>query len=71
MDPVSHYSRGDAISLEAPHELRDSKVSPDWPSEGKIKFTDVRLSYRPGLPDVLKGITLDIGASERIGIVGR
>lgn len=29
------------------------------------------MSYRPGLPNVLKGISLDIKGGEKIGVVGR
>lgn len=29
------------------------------------------MSYRPDLPPVLKGMTLSVGAGERIGVVGR
>ena len=29
------------------------------------------MSYRPGLPNVLKGITLNVKGGEKIGIVGR
>ena len=68
---VVHYSRGDAVVTEAPHELPDVKPPSSWPSKGAIEFKDVRMSYRPGLPDVLKGITMYINAGERIGIVGR
>ncbi|KAI0035574.1 ABC protein [Vararia minispora EC-137] len=71
VERVIYYSRGDAVVAEAPHELLDSMVPREWPSQGAIEFKDVRLAYRPGLPDVLKGITLDIRGSERIGIVGR
>lgn len=39
--------------------------------EGAIKLSDVQMRYREGLPLVLKGITLDIKAQEKIGIVGR
>jgi ATP-binding cassette subfamily C (CFTR/MRP) protein 1 len=68
---VVQYSHGDTVDPEAPHELPDAKPAPEWPSQGTVEFKDVHLSYRPGLPDVLKGITLSIKASERIGIVGR
>jgi ABC-type multidrug transport system fused ATPase/permease subunit len=29
------------------------------------------MSYRPGLPHVLKGFSLDVAAGEKIGVVGR
>ncbi|KAG6856149.1 hypothetical protein H0H87_007054 [Tephrocybe sp. NHM501043] len=42
-----------------------------WPSNGQITFTDVNLSYRPGLPPVLKNVSFAVQAGEKIGIVGR
>ena len=38
---------------------------------GVIEMHDVKMRYRPGLPLVLKGVTLRIEAMEKIGIVGR
>nr|CAD7196531.1 unnamed protein product [Timema douglasi] len=44
---------------------------PDWPSKGTIKFQNVNLRYREGLPNVLEGININIRAGEKIGIIGR
>ncbi|XP_023713114.1 multidrug resistance-associated protein 5 isoform X5 [Cryptotermes secundus] len=48
-----------------------SKPSSEWPSEGGIRFQNVTLRYRKGLPDVLKGVSFSINPRERLGIVGR
>nr|CAD7589367.1 unnamed protein product [Timema genevievae] len=40
---------------------------PDWPSKGTIKFQNVNLRYREGLPNVLKDININIRAGEKIG----
>lgn len=40
-------------------------------STGSIVFRDVVLHYRPESPPVLYGITMDICAGQRVGIVGR
>ena len=42
-----------------------------WPHRGAIAFDNVSVRYRPGLPDVLKNVSLDIQSTEKIGIVGR
>jgi len=42
-----------------------------WSGEGAIVFDKVRMRYRPGLPEVLRGVSFSIKARERIGIVGR
>ncbi|TFK49597.1 ABC protein [Heliocybe sulcata] len=71
VERVVHYSRGDLIEQEAPHEKLDCTPPPDWPSEGAIEFRDVEMAYRKGLPLVLKGISLNVRGGEKIGIVGR
>jgi ABC-type multidrug transport system fused ATPase/permease subunit len=42
-----------------------------WPHQGVIKFDNVMMRYREGLPLVLDGCTFNITAGERVGIVGR
>jgi len=68
---VVHYSRRDLIEQEAPHEIPENKPSEDWPEQGTIKIEDLRMSYRPGLPNVLHGISLSIKGGEKVGVVGR
>lgn len=48
-----------------------SQLSPSWPQNGIIRFSNVHMRYRPGLPLVLCGLNLEIRSGERIGIVGR
>ncbi|KAJ0409782.1 hypothetical protein ATCC90586_005349 [Pythium insidiosum] len=42
-----------------------------WPSQGAIKFDELCLRYRPELPLVLRGVTMDIMGGEKVGICGR
>ncbi|TDL26292.1 multidrug resistance-associated ABC transporter [Rickenella mellea] len=44
---------------------------PSWPERGDVKFSDVTLSYREGLPAVLKGVSFQVLPGEKVGIVGR
>ena len=37
-----------------------------WPESGTIKFTNVKLAYREGLPLVLKGIDFEIKPGEKV-----
>lgn len=39
---------------------------PSWPEQGEIKFDNVEMAYRAGLPTVLKGISFDIRAGEKV-----
>ena len=71
VETMVHYSRGDQIEQEAPHEIEDKKHPPEWPANGSIEFENIVLQYRPGLPYVLKGLSLTIRGGEKIGVVGR
>ncbi|OWZ10198.1 ABC transporter [Phytophthora megakarya] len=42
-----------------------------WPSQGAIKFDNLCLKYRPELPLVLRGVSMDIHGGEKVGICGR
>ncbi|KAF9234112.1 ABC protein [Melanogaster broomeanus] len=65
------YTLDTTIPQEAPHEIESSKPPADWPSHGALEFNDVKMSYRPGLPLVLNGISLSVKGGEKIGVVGR
>ncbi|XP_037046173.1 probable multidrug resistance-associated protein lethal(2)03659 [Bradysia coprophila] len=50
----------------------DKKPPIDWPNKGQIRFEKLGTSYNPDKQDeVLKNLNLQIGAQEKIGIVGR
>jgi ABC-type multidrug transport system fused ATPase/permease subunit len=66
---VMHYAN--ELEQEAAHQVAAAKPAPSWPSEGRIEFNNVRMKYREELPDVLKGLTMSVGAAEKIGVVGR
>ena len=59
------------MEQEAPHETPEHKPPPNWPQRGKIDFKEVSMRYRPGLPNVLHGISMAVRGGEKIGIVGR
>ncbi|KAG6900220.1 hypothetical protein C0993_001289 [Termitomyces sp. T159_Od127] len=69
VERVVHYAK--AIEQEAPHESPDEKLPLKWPEQGRVELTDVVLRYRPELPAVLKGVSMNVAAGEKIGIVGR
>ena len=66
VERLANYAHLSPEGTEKPLE-----VPPAWPTQGAIVFRDVVMGYRAGLPDVLKGMALSIGAGEQIGIVGR
>lgn len=69
VERIVHYAT--AIAQEAPQEILEKKPDVSWPAEGHVQLRDVVFSYRPELPAVLKGISMDIAGGEKIGIVGR
>ncbi|KAI9000636.1 P-loop containing nucleoside triphosphate hydrolase protein [Trametes punicea] len=71
VERIVQYSRQDQIPQEAPHEVPANKPPPEWPSHGSIEFKDVVMRYRPGLPFVLKGLSMQVHGGEKIGVVGR
>ncbi|KAK6457183.1 P-loop containing nucleoside triphosphate hydrolase protein [Scheffersomyces xylosifermentans] len=65
------YSYAFNLPEEAPYLINETTPAPTWPEQGSIKFENVSLAYRPGLPLVLKNLSFDIKPSEKIGICGR
>jgi len=59
------------VKQEAPLRIPNENMGPGWPRNGNIVVDGVTMRYREGLPIVLDGISLDIKAGERVGIVGR
>ena len=61
------------ISREAPYHLEgDQKLTTPrrgvvpWPSDGVVTFRKVSARYRPGLPRVLKDLSLNVGAAQKV-----
>ncbi|KIO14750.1 hypothetical protein M404DRAFT_120129 [Pisolithus tinctorius Marx 270] len=71
VERIVQYTRKGTVPQEAPHEIPGNKPPPEWPRSGAVQFRDVQMSYRPGLPLVLKGVSLSIEGGEKIGVVGR
>merc|ERR1712159_218312 len=71
VERVSKY----VTSMEKEDELckpdQDGQLPPNWPNEGAVVLQDVTMRYRAELPQVLSGVSFDIKAGERVGIVGR
>ena len=71
IERISQYSHGNHIEQEASHEPTNSPLPKAWPTKGSLELNDVVMSYREGLPPVLKGISMSIRDGEKIGVVGR
>jgi ATP-binding cassette, subfamily B, bacterial HlyB/CyaB len=56
--------------LNAPSEPYSERNAIQPPPKGLIEFKNITFRYRPGTPDILKGISLRIEPGEVVGIVG-
>jgi ABC-type multidrug transport system fused ATPase/permease subunit len=43
--------------------------APSWPAHGSVRFDNVHLKYREGLPLVLKGVSFEISPGEKVGYI--
>mmetsp|Transcript_43969 Transcript_43969/g.139396 ORF Transcript_43969/g.139396 Transcript_43969/m.139396 type:complete len:922 (+) Transcript_43969:62-2827(+) len=62
------------LEEELPREEDSGKldvVAHAWPGQGALQFRGVSMRYRPGLPLALRGLTLDVAAGTKVGLVGR
>ena len=50
--------------------ITDVRPKPAWPT-GRLTFENFTMRYRPGLEPVLRDVTFEIQAGEKVGIVGR
>ena len=68
---IVHYAT--EIEQEAPHKIPEQKPpqAVSWPAQGQIVLKDIVLKYRPELPSVLQGLSMDVKVGEKVGIVGR
>jgi len=71
VERITQYTHGNNIEQEAPHEPTNYPLSKAWPTKGTLELNDVVMSYRKGLPPVLKGISMVIRDGEKIAVVGR
>ncbi|CAG2180614.1 unnamed protein product, partial [Oppiella nova] len=49
----------------------NQQLSDNWPERGCVEFSGYGTRYREGLDLVLKGIDLNVGKGEKVGIIGR
>uniref|UniRef100_A0A671QBI8 Multidrug resistance-associated protein 7-like n=1 Tax=Sinocyclocheilus anshuiensis TaxID=1608454 RepID=A0A671QBI8_9TELE len=64
--------RTEEYSTNIPQEPQQAstEVLNSWPEKGRVEFMGAVLAYRPGLPNALDGVNLEVLPGERVGIVG-
>jgi ABC-type multidrug transport system fused ATPase/permease subunit len=65
VERVVEYSEIETENLEG------EKPPAAWPTQGRLEVNDLVVSYASDLPPVLKGISFETRAAERIGVIGR
>lgn len=68
VERVLQYSK---LTSEAPLVIEDSRPSNEWPQNGTISFTNLKIRYADHLPSVLKSITCTFPGKKKVGVVGR
>ncbi|KAK2158848.1 hypothetical protein NP493_1768g00015 [Ridgeia piscesae] len=68
VERIKEYSD---INSEAPWYVPDRTPPVTWPQHGAVEFQCYSTRYRPGLDNVLRGISAQIAPNEKIGVVGR
>ena len=71
MNSIECVKKYATLAQEADPVVPGDSALEHWPADGAIRFSNVELKYRPELPLVLKGMTFDVGAGEKVGIIGR
>ena len=62
------------IKSEKPSTIKpidDNLKRDNWPQEGKIRFENYSVRYRPTTEIVLKNLNFQIEGNEKVGVVGR
>jgi ATP-binding cassette subfamily C (CFTR/MRP) protein 1 len=59
------------LRVEAPPIVAEARPPPGWPHAGAISIRNLTARYRPGLPPVLSGVSVEIPAGCRVGVCGR
>lgn len=56
------------VYTELPPEHTDDPIAPpaSWPVKGEIQFKNVQMSYREGSPLVLKDVSFQVEAGEKV-----
>jgi len=59
------------LPQEQPAIIENNRPSPNWPTNGKIRFDNITMRYNLEHEPVLRNLSFEIKDKEKIGIVGR
>ena len=56
------------LQSQGPSIIEEHRPPQNWPQEGSIKFSHVKMRYRSNLPLVLNNVSFEIKPKEKIGV---
>lgn len=59
------------VEQEASYVKHETDPERQWPWHASVSFINVCARYRPGLPLVVKDLTFDVQAGQKVGVVGQ
>ena len=71
MNSVERLMEYDEEEKEAPEIVPGHRPLPEWPMRGRIQVEDLVVRYRHDLEPVLHGVSFEVAAGAKVGIVGR
>ncbi len=71
MNSVERVKEYVEVEQEARAHILETKPAANWPSHGAVQFIGYTTRYRTDLAPVLRNVTFNVKASEKVGIVGR
>ena len=60
VERVLWYADSETLPQEAAHEIPSTTPVKTWPAQGAISMNKIVMSYRKGLPAVLKGMCVSL-----------
>ena len=66
VERIQEYQAG--LPQEAAWALPTDPTPHTWPAAGAVAVQGLQLRYRPGLPLVLKGVDLAVGAGQKVSV---
>jgi ABC-type multidrug transport system fused ATPase/permease subunit len=71
MNAVERVKEYIDVEQEAPAEIPETKPAANWPTHGAVQFLGYSTRYRNDLEFVLRNVSFNVRAGEKVGIVGR
>lgn len=71
MNSVERIEEYTVLEQEAPAIIDSRRPEPNWPNRGAVEIKNLSIRYAPDQPDVLKNVTFNINAHEKVAVVGR